>query len=358
MIGDARNNIYKKGVSIMGSKLFSPFYIKDVKLKNRIVMSPMCMYSANEEGKVSDFHRVHYASRALGQVGLIMTESLAVTANGRIAMGDLGIWDDSQIQGLKELTSLLHSFGAKVGAQISHSGRNCNLEGVKPIAPSAIPFDKNSKTPLEMSRDGIKQIVQAFRDAARRAREANFDILEIHTAHGYLLNEFLSPLSNKREDEYGGSKEKRYQILKEIINEVKKEWKGPLFVRISSTDYKEGGNTPDTFIYFGKRLKEQGVDLIDCSSGGIAPVSVDSYPNYQVPAAEKIKNEVGIATGAVGLITTGTQAEEILTNNRADLIFIGRELLKNPFWPRKAAEELNEQIEAPVQYTRHGSVWI
>lgn len=342
----------------MAAKLFSPYTIKNVTLKNRIVMSPMCMHSSDDSGEVKTFHYTHYLSRALGQVGLIMLENLAITSDGRIAPGDLGIWDDNHVKGLKSLVDLIHEFGAKVGAQIGHAGRMANLEGVTTIGPSPIPFSPDHQTPVEMTKEDINQMVLHFKESTRRAREAGFDILEIHTAHGYLLNEFLSPLSNQRTDEYGGSLENRYRILGEVIEAVKTEWSGPLFVRISSTDYKEGGNTPDTFVEYAKKMKEQGVDLVDCSSGGIAPVKVNSYPNYQVPASEKIRNKVGIATSAVGLITTPTQAEEILTNNRADLIFIGRELLRDPFWARTAAEELGVEIEVPVQYTRYGSVWL
>ncbi|MFJ7975814.1 NADPH dehydrogenase NamA [Peribacillus sp. NPDC096379] len=342
----------------MNTKLFSPYTIKDITFKNRIVMSPMCMHSSDESGEVKDFHLTHYTARALGQAGLIIPETLVVDSDGLIGPGDLGIWDDYHIKGLKNLVDRIHEFGAKVGAQIGHAGRVTNKEGVTPIGPSPIPFSENTQTPIEMTKEDIQKMVHKFKEAARRAREAGFDILEVHCAHGYLLNEFLSPLSNQRTDEYGGSLENRYRMIGEVIDAVKIEWTGPLFVRISSTDYKEGGNTPETYVEYAKKMKEQGVDLVDCSSGGIAPVKVNSYPNYQVPAADRIRNKVEIATGAVGLIKTGRQAEEILRNNRADLVFIGREFLKNPFWPRAAAEELGADIEAPVQYTRYGSDWL
>lgn len=342
----------------MTNKLFSSFKVKDTEFKNRIVMSPMSMHSSDEEGEVKNFHLTHYTSRALGQAGLIFLETLIVDSNGLVGPGDLGIWDDKHVKGLSELVEQIQSFGSKVGAQIGHAGRLAKKEGVDLIAPSTIPFNEDKKTPLEMTKEEINHLILEYKEAARRAKKSNFDVLEIHCAHGYLLNEFLSPLSNHRNDDYGGSFEKRYRIVKEIIDTVKEVWQGPLFVRISATDYHKDGNTNETYIEYAKLMKDQGVDLIDCSSGGIAPVKVDSYPNYQVPAADKIKNIVDIPTGAVGLITTGRQAEEILKNNRADLIFIGREFLKNPFWPRQAAEELNATIDAPIQYTRYGSRWL
>lgn len=340
------------------SLLFTPIKIGSVNLKNRIVMSPMCMHSADIQGNVTDWLKTHYTSRALGGAGLIFLESLVVSATGMIGANDIGIWSDSHVKGLSELVQLIHGYGTKVGAQISHAGRLSYPSGITSVAPSAIPFSENTIVPKELSVPEIKEIISQFGEAARRVKEANFDILEIHTAHGYLLNEFLSPLANQRTDEYGGSVENRYRIVREIIQEVKKHWTNPLFVRISSTDYKEGGNTPESFITYGKMMKEDGVSLIDCSSGGIAPVKVKAFPNYQVPAAKLLRNEVNILTGAVGLIETGKQAEEILQCNSADLIFVGRAFLRDPFWPRTAAVELNENIEVPIQYTRYGSNWL
>lgn len=321
-------------------------------------MSPMCMHSADEHGHITNWLKTHYSARALGQVGLVFLESLVVAENGRIGANDIGIWSDDHVDGLSEIVSLIHSFGAKVAAQISHAGRLNYTPGIAPIAPSPIAFSDAFAVPEEMTINDIREMVKIFGDAARRVKLSGFDVLEIHTAHGYLLNEFLSPLANHREDEYGGSVENRYRILGDIIREVKKHWEGPLFVRISSSDYKEGGNTPESFISYGQLMKADGIDLIDCSSGGIAPVKVKSYPNYQVPAAELLRKEVGIATGAVGLIQTGKQAEEILRNGRADLIFVGRQLLKDPFWPRTAADELDFSLEAPFPYTRYGSKWV
>ncbi|MBN3780551.1 NADPH dehydrogenase NamA [Burkholderia sp. Ac-20345] len=341
------------------SLLLSPFEIKGLKLKNRVVMSPMCMHSAGEDGLVTAWHHVHYGARALGQAGLIFFETLAVHKDARIGPGDLGIWSDDHVAGLRDLVDLLHGYGAKVGAQIGHAGRNADLPGVVRIAPSSIPFTPESPVPRQIALDEIPDLVKSFGRAARRAREAGFDVLELHTAHGYLLNEFLSPLANTRDDEYGGDAQRRYRIVREIIEEVKLHWGDrPLFVRISSTDYTDGGNTPESFLEYGRWMKEQGVDLIDCSSGGIKMVKVQTYPGYQVPAAELLRKEVGIATGAVGMITNGRQAEEILRNGRADLVFVGREMLRDPFWVRSAADDLKEYIEIPRPYTRYGSVWL
>ncbi|WP_307328187.1 NADPH dehydrogenase NamA [Evansella vedderi] len=334
----------------MNSKLFSPYTIKDVTLKNRIVMSPMCMYSSHtEDGKVCDWHLTHYISRAVGQVGLIMIEATAVTRQGQISPQDLGIWEDEHIDGLKQLVDGMKMYGSKTAIQLAHAGRKSTHEG-EIIAPSAVPFNESSKVPKEMSLGDISDTIEAFKRGARRSKEAGFDIIEIHGAHGYLINEFLSPLSNKREDQYGGSRENRFRFLGEIIDNVKTVWDGPLFVRISADEYHEEGNNMDDFIYYSKEMKKLGVDLIDCSSGGVIPVGINPYPGYQVKYAETLRKEAEIATGAVGLITTGVQAEEILQNERADLIFVARELLRDPYWPRTAAKELNVNIEGAKQY--------
>ncbi|MFA8439734.1 NADPH dehydrogenase NamA [Pueribacillus sp. YX66] len=336
----------------MATKLFSPYTVGDLTLKNRIVMSPMCMYSCtNEDGKVMDWHRIHYPARAVGQVGLIVVEATAVSPEGRISNYDLGIWSDEHIEGLKELVRLVHNQGSHIGIQIAHAGRKAEVDD-EIIAPSAIPFQEHMKTPKEATLDDIKRTISAFQQAARRAKEAGFDVIEIHAAHGYLINEFLSPLTNKRTDEFGGNEENRYRFLKETIEAVKQEWDGPLFVRISASDYDENGNTPETYIKYAKLMKEQGVDLIDCSSGAVVPARIPVYPGYQVAFADQIRNEANIATGAVGIITTGSQAEEILRNYRADLIFLGRELLRNPYWPHYAARELGYDLKAPTQYER------
>ncbi len=341
----------------MSTTLLEPFTIHGVSFRNRIVMSPMCMHSATADGVATDFHVMHYGSRALGGAGLVMTETAAVTPNGPIGPGDLGIWDDAHIPNLRRIVDAVHLVGGRIGVQIGHAGRQLGLPELTAVAPSAIAWGPGSRVPEELTQDGIAEIVEAFRAAAARATEAGFDVLEVHAAHGFLLNEFLSPISNKRTDEYGGDHAGRYRIVREVLDAVRTEWEGPLFVRISSTDYVDGGNTPEDFIVFGRWMKEQGVDLIDASSGGSAPVKVSSFPGFQVPAAELIRREVGILTGAVGRIETGQQAEDILRNGRADLVFIGREMLKDPFWARTAADDLRLSIQPPAQYTRYGSVW-
>jgi NADPH2 dehydrogenase len=336
----------------MNTKLFSPYTIKDVTLKNRIVMAPMCMYSShNEDGKVTNWHYTHYVSRAVGQVGLIILEATAVTPQGRISPQDLGIWSDEHIEGLAKLVELMKEHGAATGIQIAHAGRKAVIDG-DIIAPSSLAFNDKMKTPLEMSKQDIIETVNAFKKGVERAKKAGFDVIELHGAHGYLINEFLSPLSNKRQDEYGGSAENRYRFLREVIDEVKTVWEGPLFVRVSAHDYHDDGLTPEDYVTYSRWMKEQGVDLIDVSSGAVVPASIHAYPGYQVKYAEKIKDGAQIPTGAVGLITSGIQAEEILQNDRSDLIFIARELLRDPYWPRTAAKELGFKLEGPKQYER------
>ncbi|WHY60605.1 NADPH dehydrogenase NamA [Cytobacillus firmus] len=336
----------------METKLFSPFTIKGVTFKNRIVMAPMCMYSShNEDGMVENWHRIHYASRAVGQVGLIILEATAVTPQGRISPQDLGIWSDDHIAGLKELTGLMKEHGASPGIQLAHAGRKATVEG-EILAPSAVAFNEKMKTPKEMTKEEVSETVQAFKKGAERAKKAGFEVIEIHAAHGYLINEFLSPLSNKRSDEYGGSAENRYRFLGEVIEAVKAVWDGPLFVRVSAHDYHDEGLTVKDYAEMGKWMKEQGVDLIDVSSGAVVPARIHTYPGYQVKFSETIKEGANIQTGAVGLITSGLQAEEILQNERADLVFIARELLRDPYWPRTAAKELGASIEPPKQYER------
>lgn len=336
----------------MDIKLFSPIKFKGVPLKNRIVMSPMCMYSCEPmDGTVQPFHIAHYESRAAGQVGLVMIEATAVQPEGRISSKDLGIWDDKHISGLRQITDRIHAHGAKSSIQLAHAGRKSEVQGTI-FAPSSIRFNDKYQTPKEMTIDEIKETINAFRKAAKRAQQAGFDIIEIHGAHGYLLNQFLTPLTNKRNDQYGGSKENRYRILHEVIDAIKTEWDGPIFVRISTKEYNENGNTFSDIIYFAKQMKKQDIDLIDCSSGGVVPAPISPYPGYQVPEADKIRSEANIATGAVGLITTGIQAEEILQNERADLIFLARPLLRNPYWAKYAADELGFPIDAPKQYSR------
>jgi NADPH2 dehydrogenase len=336
--------------------LFSPITFKNVTLKNRIVMSPMCMYSCEkQDGKVTNFHKTHYISRAIGQVGLICVEATSVATEGRISEEDLGIWSDDHVNGLTELVAGIHEAGAKAAIQLAHAGRKAMVaENI--IAPTNEPHKEGMKVPVEMDEAQIQKTIADFKAGASRAKEAGFDIIELHGAHGYLINEFLSPLINKRNDQYGGSLENRFLFLKEIVTAVKEVWDGPLFVRISASDYHEEGNNADTYVTVAKWLKELGVDLIDCSSGGVIQVKLQQkisvFPGYQVSFADKIRNEANVATGAVGMITSGLQAEEIIQNERADLVFIGRELLRDPYWPKTAATELNTTIDSPKQYNR------
>ncbi|TYS49398.1 NADPH dehydrogenase NamA [Bacillus infantis] len=336
----------------MDTKLFSSYTVKDVTLKNRIVMAPMCMYSShNEDGKVENWHLTHYTSRAVGQVGLIIVEATAVTAQGRISPQDLGIWSDDHIEGLQKLTGMMKEHGTRAGIQLAHAGRKAVIEG-EIIAPSAVAFNEKMKMPKEMTKEEIKETIEAFKEGAVRAKKAGFEVIEIHAAHGYLINEFLSPLSNLREDEYGGIAENRYRFLREVIDSIQTVWDGPLFVRVSASDYNENGLDVEDYVTFGRWMKEQGIDLIDVSSGALVPARIHAYPGYQVKFAETIKSEADIPTGAVGLITSGLQAEEILQNDRADLIFIARELLRDPYFPKTAAKQLGTEIEPPKQYDR------
>ncbi|MGM7635459.1 NADPH dehydrogenase NamA [Bacillus sp. Hm123] len=335
----------------MAAKLFEPYKIKNITLNNRIVMSPMCMYSAEGDGKVTDWHFVHYPTRAIGQVGLIMVEATAVTPEGRISERDLGIWSDDHLEGLSKLVSMINVHGAKTAIQLAHAGRKSTVNG-EIIAPSPLSFNKNMKTPKEMTSEEIDETIKAFAEGARRAKIAGFDIIELHGAHGYLMNEFLSPLTNQREDQYGGSVDNRFRFLQRVIEAVQKEWDGPLFVRISATDYHQHGLDVEDYIEIARRMKDLGVDLIDVSSGAVVPARINVFPGYQVKLAETVKHGANIPVGSVGMITSGLQAEEILQNDRADLIFVGRELLRDPYWPRTAARELHVEIEAPVQYQR------
>lgn len=336
----------------MNVSLFSPFTVKNVTLKNRLVMSPMCMYSSSgQEGMVEDFHLTHYASRAWGQVGLIIVEATAVEPQGRISAYDLGIWSDDHLPGLSQLTECIHQGGAKAGIQLAHAGRKAGVEG-DIYAPSATPYKEHSKIPKEMTTEEIKKTIEAFKSGASRARKAGFDVIELHGAHGYLINEFLSPLANKRTDEYGGTDENRFRFLKEIIHAVREVWDGPLFVRISASEYNEQGLEPENHIHYAKMMKEYGVDLIDVSSGGVVPAKITPYPGYQVPFSEQIRHNADIPTGAVGLITSPFHAAEIIGNGRADLVFIGRELLRDPYFPIRAAKALGEDIQVPKPYVR------
>lgn len=350
------------------SKLFSPYTIKSVTFRNRIVVSPMCQYSATD-GFADNWHLVHLGTRAVGGAGLIIQEATAILPEGRISYADLGIWKDEHIVKLKEINDFIHEQGAIAGIQLAHAGRKASAETAwnggrqikegpnswLPVAPSAIPFHEKDIDPKELSKEEIESIIQAFKAAAERSLEAGFKVLEIHAAHGYLIHEFYSPLSNKRSDEYGGSFENRIRFLLEIINAVQSVWPVdlPLFVRISATDWVPEGWTIDDSVALAKILKAKGVDLIDASSAANIPKApIPVAPNYQVPLAAQIRKEADMPTGAVGLITEAQQAESILQNGEADLIFLARELLRNPYFPLLAAKELGDEITWPKQYER------
>lgn len=352
----------------MKSKLFKPLQIRSITLKNRIAVSPMCMYSS-EDGFSNSWHLVHLGSRAVGGAGLIITEATAVSPEGRISPDDLGIWKDEHISGLKEVVNFLKAHGSVPGIQLAHAGRKASTTspwkggkliseeagGWEPVAPTAIPFYEGNPAPRELDKEGIEKVKIDFRNAAERALKAGFEVIEIHAAHGYLFHEFLSPLTNKRTDAYGGSFENRSRLLMEVVQEVRKVWPEelPLFVRISATDWVEGGWNEESSIALSKNLKEAGVDLIDCSSGGnIATAKIPVEKGYQVRFAKNIRNESKILTGAVGLITEAHQADMILKEGQADLIFMAREFLRNPYFPMDAARALGVDIKWPSQYER------
>lgn len=336
------------------SKLFSSFILKNIELKNRIVMAPMCMYSANEDGLATDWHRIHYATRAIGGVGLIIQEATGVERRGRISSNDLGIWDDEHIRGLKEIADSCKSYGTLMGIQIGHAGRKCEITNEDIIAPSPIAFNEESKIPREMNKDDIKAVIKAFENAAIRCLEVGYDFIEIHGAHGYLINQFLSPVTNKRTDEYGGSLENRARFLKEIIAAIRNVWpkEKPLGLRVTAEDYVQEGNHPEDLAEMINLVKNEGLDIIDVSSGGVVAAPINLYQGYQVKFAEMIKNATGLPVMAGGLIVSPHMSEEILQDNRADMIFLGRELLRNPYWPLLADTELNGETSWPKQYLR------
>lgn len=340
--------------------LFSSLTLREVTFRNRLMMSPMCMYVAGEDGRVTEWHKVHYGARAIGGVGLIMMEATAVEPRGRISPRDLGAWDDAQVPPLADLVAFLQDQGAAVGVQLAHAGRKAWSEErgegpAQPIAPSPIPFDAGWVVPEKMSHQEIDTVVDAFRSAAARMLETGVDVVEIHAAHGYLIHEFLSPLSNRRDDEYGGSDENRRRFLLEIVEAVRTEWPAerPLFVRVSATDWVEGGLTADDTVELARVLKEHGVDVVDCSSAGLTPDGVpQTYPGYQVPFAEQVRQEADILTVAVGLITEPQQAEDVLAKGRADIVAMGRELLRHPQWMLDAAGALDVDFLWPRPYWR------
>ena len=349
--------------------LFSPLTIREITFRNRIAVSPMCQYSS-VDGFASDWHLVHLGSRAVGGAGLVMMEATAVEARGRITPGDHGIWKDDHIAMLTRIASFIKEHGAVPGIQIAHAGRkaSCHVPwenngapipveagGWETVAPSAVPFRESDPLPRALDHGGIRDIVDAFAHAARRALAAGFQVLELHCAHGYLAHEFLSPLANKRTDEYGGSYKNRIRFVLELTEAVRAVWpeRFPLFVRISATDWKEGGWTVDDSVVLASELRPRDVDLIDCSSGAMVPdAKIPAAPGFQVPFAERIKQEAEIRTGAVGMITDPHQADEIIRSGKADLVLLAREFLRDPYWPLHAAKALGQDPHPPVQYQR------
>lgn len=350
--------------------LFDEFTLRGITLRNRIGVSPMCEYSA-EDGMPNDWHFVHLGARAIGGAGLIITEAAAVEPRGRISPADAGIWSDAHLEPWAKITKFLKQQGAVPGIQIAHAGRKASTVppwdpgagvadadgGWEPVAPSAVAFDEDYRLPHALTTREIAEIVTAFADAARRSNLAGFDWLEIHAAHGYLMHEFLSPLSNHRTDEYGGSFENRIRFVLEATRAIRAVWpeSKPLTVRLSCTDWTEGGWTSADTVSLVKLLKPEGVDLIDCSTGGNVPhAQIPVGAGYQVPFSEAVKHGADIATAAVGMITAPMQADEIVRNGRADVVLLARESLRDPNWPLKAATELHQEDKAPipVQYAR------
>ena len=349
--------------------LFDSLAIRDVRIANRVFVSPMFEYSSTD-GYANDWHFVHLGSRAVGGAGLVLTEATAVLPEGRISPQDLGIWSDDHIEPLARIVRFIHEQGSVTGMQLAHAGRKASTyrpwegQGVIPktqggwkkvVAPSAVAFANHYPSPQALSNEGINEIVAAFATAARRACEAGFRVIEIHAAHGYLVHEFLSPLSNRRSDAYGGSFENRTRFLREVVAAVRRFWpeRAPVFVRISATDWTEGGWDIEQSVELARQMKELGVDLIDCSSGGnSARATVPVGPGYQTPFAEQIRRQAKIMTGAVGMITSPVQAEHILATGQSDAVIIAREFLRDPYWPLRAARELAQATSWPVQYLR------
>ena len=352
------------------SLLLEPYTLRQLTFLNRIAVSPMCQYSS-VDGLANDWHLVHLGSRAVGGAGLIFTEATAVTADGRITAQDLGLWNDQQIEPLQRITRFIRAQGAVAGIQLAHAGRKASTwrpwlgkqgsvrveeGGWVPVGPSPIAFDPRHTVPTQLDERQIQDVIQAFADAAKRALEAGFSVVEVHAAHGYLLHQFLSPLSNQRRDQYGGSFENRIRLVLQVTEAVREVWPQelPLFVRVSATDWVEDGWNPDETVELARRLKALGVDLIDVSSGGTsANAEIPVGPGYQTRFAESIRKASGIATGTVGMITEPAQAEHILRTGQADLILLARELLRDPYWPVHADDDLGgKQATWPAQYQR------
>lgn len=348
--------------------LFSPLTIKDITFRNRIVVSPMCEYSS-VDGFANDWHMVHLGSRAVGGAALIIQEATGVSPEGRISPDDMGLWKEEHIEKVKPIISFIHQQGAVAGIQLAHAGRKASTfspwkggkqiklsnGGWQTVAPSAIAFHEGDEAPAALDKSGIEKVINDFTKATERALTAGYKVVEIHAAHGYLLHEFLSPLSNHRTDEYGGSFENRTRLIVQVTEAIRKVWPQelPLFIRISATDWAEGGWNIDESVKLAAILKNKGIDLVDCSSGGlVSHQKIALGPGYQVPFAERIKRETGILTGSVGLITEAKQAEEIIADNKADLVLLARQSLRDPYFPLHAAKELGAEIQWPSQYLR------
>ncbi|MDR0777054.1 MAG: NADH:flavin oxidoreductase/NADH oxidase [Azonexus sp.] len=350
------------------SVLFSPLQLRTVILPNRIGIPPMCQYSAGDGGLATDWHLQHYGSRAVGGAGLVIVEATAVLPEGRISRGDLGLWDDAQIEPLARVARLIASQGGVPAIQIGHAGRKAGIGlgweaqrslaaeegGWTTVAPSAIAFEGYVE-PRALDREGISRVVRAFVAAARRAHQAGFQAVEIHAAHGYLLHQFLSPLANRRDDDYGGSFANRIRLTRQVATAVRAEWPDrlPLLIRLSATDWVDGGWDAEQTVELCRLLKTDGVDLVDVSTGGlVASAKIPAGPGFQVPFATRVRTEAGLPVAAVGLITEPAQAEAILAEGRADLVLVGREILRNPFWPLQAAQALGVEAAWPKQYLR------
>lgn len=348
--------------------LFEPFRQRSLTLRNRVVVSPMCQYSL-PDGVPGDWHLVHLGSRAVGGASAVITEAAAVSAEGRISPVDAGFWNDTQAQAWSRIAAFIRGQGAVAGTQLAHAGRKASTAepwkggkavaivdgGWQPVAPSALAFSDDYPFPQALDEAGISKVIADFRAAAVRALEAGFQLIELHAAHGYLLHQFLSPLSNRRDDRWGGSFENRARLVREVLVALREVWpeKYPLWLRISATDWAEGGWDIEQSVELSRGLSELGVDLVDVSSGGLVPgVKIPVGPGYQVDFATRVRNEAGIATGAVGLITEPQQAQAIVAGGQADVVLLAREELRDPYWPRRAAKALGADIEVPLQYQR------
>ena len=350
------------------SALFQPLRLREVTLRNRIAVSPMCQYSARE-GVPNEWHLVHLGARAVGGAGLVIAEASAVSPEGRISPDDTGIWSDAHAAAWAPISRFVAEQGAVPGIQLAHAGRKASTDapwrggrpvgadgrGWRPVGPSPLPFADGYPVPDELTADEVEAVVGAFRDAARRADEAGFQVVEIHMAHGYLLHQFLSPLTNRRTDEYGGVLDNRLRLPLAVARAVREAFpvERPVFARVSATDWVEGGWDLEQSIVLARELRERGVDLVDCSSGGAVPdAKVPLAPGYQVPFAAAIRERAGVATGAVGLLTDPAQAEAIVAGGQADLVLLARQMLRDPYWPLHAARALGVDVRWPDQYLR------